>query len=144
MHLRSLGAEVTIAARDEATLRASAADLGVNWVQADVSTPEGVQAAVHAAGRVDILVSNAGGPPPALPSGVTEDAWERGFQTTFLSTARLAGAALPGMRERGWGRIITDFDSGLWSFETIKPGPVPGRRSRTRVSRSPSPTRSWT
>lgn len=105
-HLRSLGAEVTIAARDEATLRASAADLGVNWVQADVSTPEGVQAAVHAAGRVDILVSNAGGPPPALPSGVTEDAWERGFQTTFLSTARLAGAVLPGMRERGWGRII--------------------------------------
>ena len=105
-HLRSLGAEVTIAARDEATLRSSAADLGVNWVQADVSTPEGVQAAVHAAGRVDILVSNAGGPPPALPSGVTEDAWERGFQTTFLSTARLAGAVLPGMRERGWGRII--------------------------------------
>ena len=31
---------------------------------------------------------------------------------------------------RGWGRIITDFDSGLWSFETIKPGPVPGRDKR--------------
>jgi protocatechuate 3,4-dioxygenase alpha subunit len=31
---------------------------------------------------------------------------------------------------RGWGRIITDFDSGLWSFETIKPGPVPGRNKR--------------
>ncbi|HEV7328018.1 MAG TPA: protocatechuate 3,4-dioxygenase subunit alpha [Bosea sp. (in: a-proteobacteria)] len=31
---------------------------------------------------------------------------------------------------RGWGRIITDFDTGLWSFETIKPGPVPGRNKR--------------
>jgi protocatechuate 3,4-dioxygenase alpha subunit len=31
---------------------------------------------------------------------------------------------------RGWGRIITDFDSGLWSFETVKPGPVPGRNKR--------------
>ena len=31
---------------------------------------------------------------------------------------------------RGWGRIITDFDSGLWSFETIKPGPVRGRNNR--------------
>lgn len=28
---------------------------------------------------------------------------------------------------RGWGRVITDFDTGVWSFETIKPGPVPGR-----------------
>ncbi|WP_199087729.1 protocatechuate 3,4-dioxygenase subunit alpha [Bosea sp. ASV33] len=31
---------------------------------------------------------------------------------------------------RGWGRIITDFETGLWSFETIKPGPVPGRNKR--------------
>ena len=38
------------------------------------------------------------------------------------------GEVAPGFR--GWGRIITDFDSGLWSFETIKPGPVPGRNKR--------------
>lgn len=38
------------------------------------------------------------------------------------------GEVAPGFR--GWGRIITDFDSGLWSFETIKPGPVPGRNRR--------------
>ncbi len=37
---------------------------------------------------------------------------------------RHAGAAA---RFRGYGRVITDFDTGLWSFETIKPGPVPGR-----------------
>lgn len=31
---------------------------------------------------------------------------------------------------RGWGRVISDFDTGLWSFETVKPGPVPGRNRR--------------
>ncbi|WP_295819474.1 SDR family oxidoreductase [uncultured Deinococcus sp.] len=105
-HLRELGAEVTIAARDEATLRAAAQDIGVRWAVADVSTPEGVRAAVDAAGSVDILVSNAGGPPPSLPSQVGAEAWQRGFETTFLSTARLIDGVLPGMRERRWGRII--------------------------------------
>lgn len=104
--LASLGAEVTLAARGEAALREAASALGARAVVADVGTPEGVQAAASAAGEVDILVSNAGGPPPALPSGVDEEAWRRGFETTFLSTVRLAGAVLPGMRERGWGRII--------------------------------------
>ena len=47
------------------------------------------------------------------------------------------GRAAPGFR--GWGRVITDFDTGLWSFETIKPGPVPLRRTgrrRHRISAS--------
>lgn len=104
--LRDLGATVTLAARGEEALRAAADDLGAAWVVADVSTPEGVRAAVEAAGQVDILVSNAGGPPPSLPSEVSDAAWAQGFQTTFLSTARLTDAVLPGMRERGWGRII--------------------------------------
>lgn len=34
---------------------------------------------------------------------------------------------------RGWGRVITDFDTGLWGFDTIKPGPVPGRLGRTQA-----------
>lgn len=105
--LAELGASVTLAARGEAALREAAAEIpGSRWVVADVGTPEGVRAAVEAAGEVDILVSNAGGPPPSLPSEVTEEGWQRGFETTFLSTVRLAEAALPGMRERGWGRII--------------------------------------
>lgn len=105
-HLARLGAQVTVAARGEAALRTAAEAIGARWVVADVGTPEGIRAAVEAAGDVDILVSNAGGPPPSLPSEVSEDAWAQGFQTTFLSTARLAGAVLPGMRERRWGRII--------------------------------------
>jgi protocatechuate 3,4-dioxygenase alpha subunit len=35
---------------------------------------------------------------------------------------------------RGWGRVITDFDTGLWSFDTIKPGAVPGRMGRVQAS----------
>ncbi|UQN04927.1 SDR family oxidoreductase [Deinococcus sp. QL22] len=104
--LMRLGAQVTLAARGEDALKAAADALGARWVVADVSTPEGVQTAVAAAGQIDILVSNAGGPPPALPSAVTEDAWQAGLNTTFLSTVRLAAAAVPGMRERRWGRII--------------------------------------
>lgn len=34
---------------------------------------------------------------------------------------------------RGWGRVITDFDTGIWAFDTIKPGPVPGRNGRTQA-----------
>ncbi|MFC4639674.1 SDR family oxidoreductase [Deinococcus hohokamensis] len=105
-HLTELGAQVTVAARHEDTLRPAAEAIGARWVVADISTPQGVLGAMDAAGEVDILVSNAGGPPPSLPSEVSEDAWAQGIQTTFMSTVRLAEAALPGMRARGWGRII--------------------------------------
>lgn len=101
-----LGARVTIAARHEQALKAAADALGARWVVADVSTQEGVTAAVQAAGEVDILVSNAGGPPPGKPSEVSEEAWQAGYDTTFLSTVRLANGVLAGMRERRWGRII--------------------------------------
>ncbi|GHG34108.1 short-chain dehydrogenase [Deinococcus indicus] len=101
-----MGAHVTVAARGEDALKRAADAIGARWVVADVSTPEGVQAAVAAAGDVDILVSNAGGPAAGLPSGVSEDAWAQGFQTTFMSTVRLANATVPGMRARGWGRVI--------------------------------------
>ncbi|THF67659.1 SDR family oxidoreductase [Deinococcus sp. Arct2-2] len=104
--LMRLGAQVTLAARGEDALKAAANALGTRWVVADVSTPEGVQAALAAAGQIDILVSNAGGPPPSLPSAVSEEAWMAGLNTTFLSTVRLAAGVLPGMRERRWGRII--------------------------------------
>jgi protocatechuate 3,4-dioxygenase alpha subunit len=43
---------------------------------------------------------------------------------------RVADAA-PGFR--GWGRVITDFDTGLWSFDTIRPGPTPGRAGRMQA-----------
>ncbi|MBX8466746.1 SDR family oxidoreductase [Deinococcus sp. RIT780] len=114
-----MGAHVTVAARGEDALKRAADAIGARWVVADVSTPEGVAAAVAAAGDVDILVSNAGGPAAGLPSGVSEDAWAQGFQTTFLSTVRLANATVPGMRSRGWGRVIA-----ITSLTVGRPAPT--------------------
>ncbi|MFN4252430.1 SDR family oxidoreductase [Deinococcus sp.] len=114
-----MGAHVTVAARGEDALKRAADAIGARWVVADVSTPEGVEAAVAAAGDVDILVSNAGGPAAGLPSGVSEDAWAQGFQTTFLSTVRLANATVPGMRARGWGRVIA-----ITSLTVGRPAPT--------------------
>ncbi|OOV13860.1 SDR family oxidoreductase [Deinococcus sp. LM3] len=114
-----MGAHVTVAARGEDALKRAADAIGARWVVADVSTPEGVAAAVAAAGDVDILVSNAGGPAAGLPSGVSEDAWAQGFQTTFMSTVRLANATVPGMRSRGWGRVIA-----ITSLTVGRPSPT--------------------
>lgn len=104
--LRELGAEVTVASRSEANVQAAAQQLGARGLVADVSRPEEIERLMAQVGPLDILVINAGGPPPSLPSQVSEDGWEKGFQTTFMSAVRLADGALPGMRERGWGRII--------------------------------------
>ncbi|MCD0176979.1 SDR family oxidoreductase [Deinococcus sp. 14RED07] len=114
-----MGAHVTVAARGEDALKRAADAIGARWVVADVSTPEGVEAAVAAAGDVDILVSNAGGPAAGLPSGVSEDAWAQGFQTTFMSTVRLVNATVPGMRSRGWGRVIA-----ITSLTVGRPSPI--------------------
>ncbi|MCD0170813.1 SDR family oxidoreductase [Deinococcus sp. 23YEL01] len=114
-----MGAHVTVAARGEDALKRAADAIGARWVVADVSTPEGVAAAVAAAGDVDILVSNAGGPAAGLPSGVSEDAWAQGFQTTFMSTVRLVNATVPGMRSRGWGRVIA-----ITSLTVGRPAPT--------------------
>lgn len=114
-----MGAHVTVAARGEDAVKRAADAIGARWVVADVSTPEGVEAAVAAAGDVDILVSNAGGPAAGLPSGVSEDAWAQGFQTTFMSTVRLANATVPGMRARGWGRVIA-----ITSLTVGRPSPT--------------------
>ena len=104
--LREMGAEVVIAARNAGELKAAAGRIGAEWIPADVSQESDVLRLVERAGDVDILVSNAGGPPPGLPSEVGEEAWEAGFETTFMSTVRLVDGVLPGMRSRGWGRIV--------------------------------------
>lgn len=64
-------------------------------------------------GHVDILVLNTGGP-PAGPAADTPDAvWSEQFQSMFLSAIRLTRLALPGMRQRGFGRILAVVSSGV-------------------------------
>jgi NAD(P)-dependent dehydrogenase (short-subunit alcohol dehydrogenase family) len=72
---------------------------------ADVTTAEGAAGLAEALPQVDILINNLGifGAQPALE--ITDDDWQRYFDTNVLSAARLIRLFLPGMRERGWGRI---------------------------------------
>jgi 3-oxoacyl-[acyl-carrier protein] reductase len=101
------GAEPLEAARREI---ASAAGVEVRAVVADLSTLDGVQRvtsdALSAFGRVDILVTNAGGPPAGTFDNHDWAAWERAVNLTLRSVVEMTRAVLPGMRRRKWGRVI--------------------------------------
>ena len=70
-------------------------------------------------GAVDILVNITGGPPPSGASEVEPESWRSHFERMVLSVMRITDRALPAMRERRWGRIITSTSSGVVA-------PIPG------------------
>jgi 3-oxoacyl-[acyl-carrier protein] reductase len=92
----------------EAIARASAAE--VVTVAADVSVAADVARVVNAArdkfGRVDILVTNAGGPPAGRFESLGQEQWEAATRLTLFSAIELTRQVLPGMKERRWGRIL--------------------------------------
>ena len=77
---------------------------------ADVSVPDDarqlVERVAHRFGSVDILLCNAGGPPPTSFDDASEDSWRAALDLNLLSTIHLCRAAVPLMRARSWGRII--------------------------------------
>jgi 3-oxoacyl-[acyl-carrier protein] reductase len=91
-----------------ATLQAEGGD--VVGVVADVSDAEGcgvfVASAVEALGGVDILVTNAGGPPPGTFASTELAAYPPALRLNLLSTVAMCKAAVPAMAERGWGRVV--------------------------------------
>ncbi|MFF7764999.1 SDR family NAD(P)-dependent oxidoreductase [Streptomyces massasporeus] len=74
-------------------------------VAADVTTDEGARQAVDALGQVDILVNNLGVFESADPLEISDEEWRRYFDVNVLSAVRLTRLVLPGMTERGWGRV---------------------------------------
>lgn len=106
------GAKVVMCARDEDRLITAAAGLPGEalTISADVTDPDVpttlVGAAVERFGRLDILVGNAGGPPPARALDVDEDAMLEALNANLLTQIRLVQASLPYMRSAGWGRIV--------------------------------------
>lgn len=87
-------------------------------VAADATQPDAAGRIVEAAERVfpqgvDILVSNAGGPPTADPTRTSDEEWRRALQLLALTPIALATALLPGMRQRGWGRVVAILSSGV-------------------------------
>ena len=78
----------------------------VTAVACDVTTAEGQAMIIVAAGDVDILVTNAGGPPPGLWSDWERDDFIAALDANMLTPIALMKACLPGMMARGWGRVV--------------------------------------
>src|SRR6476661_6788909 len=104
------GCRVSICARTAEEMAAAAPITEVFGSRCDVTRTEDLEA-WHAAtverfGKVDILVTNSGGPPAARFLDLTEEKWREGIDIVLFNVLRLSRLVLPGMRERKWGRII--------------------------------------
>jgi 3-oxoacyl-[acyl-carrier protein] reductase len=114
--LAAEGVELVMCARGEDGLQSAADDIRGAWgirveaVAADVATPEGIASVLAAAerafGRVDILVTNGGGPPAGPFESHAPEAWDAAVRANLTSVVELVRGVLPGMRERRWGRIV--------------------------------------
>ena len=106
------GARVAICGRDPERLASAAQSLGEAALPlaADVSTVEGatgfVEAAQEGLGGLDILVTNAGGPPPGNFASTDLSAYPEALSLNLLSVVAMCTAALPTMQAQGWGRIL--------------------------------------
>jgi 3-oxoacyl-[acyl-carrier protein] reductase len=90
--------------------------LGLVWDLADLTVIDANISKIEAQlGPVDILINNTGGPPPASAAGQDPALWARQFQAMVLSVIAITDRVLPGMKSRGWGRIITSTSSGVIS-----------------------------
>jgi 3-oxoacyl-[acyl-carrier protein] reductase len=109
--LAAEGVQVAICGRDQARLEETAAALRVAPIVADLSSTNGargfVRDATAALGGVDILVANAGGPPPGGFAAITDlDEYARAFQLNALSTIAMCAEAIPAMQAQRWGRVV--------------------------------------
>lgn len=110
--LAEAGVDLVMNARGAEALEAAAAairaDYGVkvDTVAADVTTENGRTAVLNAAQGIDILVTNAGGPPPGLWSDWDRDDFIRALDANMLTPIALMKALMPAMMERGWGRVV--------------------------------------
>lgn len=103
----SRGGERLAAAREEI---AEATGAEVVALPADVSRLEDLErltaGVARRLGPIDVLVANGGGPPAKPAAELTEDDWADAWELVFLFVPRLCRLVLPGMRQRGWGRIL--------------------------------------
>jgi len=114
--LAAEGASLVLCARNAENLNLVAGQIAetsgvpVLPVAADVSKTEDVMRAVQAGiekfGRIDILVTNAGGPPAGRFDDLSREMWDAATRLTFNSVLELTRAVLPGMKRHGWGRIL--------------------------------------
>ena len=127
------GVDLILNARGAESLEATAANIRSTYgvsvvaVAADITTEAGQAAVLAAAGDIDILVTNAGGPPPGLWSDWGRDDFIAAFDANLLTPIALIKASLPGMMDRGWGRIVN-----ITSVAVKAPIPVLGLSNTAR------------
>ena len=131
--LAAEGVDLVLNARGDEALQATADALRnqfgvqVTAVAADVTSEAGQRAVLDAAGDVDILVTNAGGPPPGMWSDWTREDFIAAFDANLLTPIAFIKALLPGMTARGWGRIVN-----ITSVAVKAPIPVLGLSNTAR------------
>ena len=137
-HLGAEGCRLVLCARGEEALRATADDLVRGGAEvealavdlADVNAAERVlAAATRAFGGVDVLVNNAGGGEPARMETLSAAEWKAGFEVDFFAATEMVRVCLPGMRDRGWGRIVN-----LASVFAVEPDPWYGPYSAAKAA----------
>ncbi len=103
------GWEVVVGARTRAQVTVVAEEIGGRWVELDVTDRASVRRAVVAAGPVDLLVANAGiseGHDAPRSWEIDPDEWWRVYEVNVLGVHLCCRAVIPGMLERGGGRIV--------------------------------------
>ena len=119
------GARVAMSSRSQERIEGAAAEVGSGaiGIAADTGAIEELPALVEhvarALGPVDILVANTGGPPLGDPLSLGRSEWERAYRSLVLAPMALIEAVTPGMRDRGWGRIVN-------VTSTATKEPIPG------------------
>src|SRR6056297_1444409 len=132
--LAGAGVDLVMNARGAEALEASAAaireDFGVEvvTVAADITDDAGRAAVLEAAGAVDILVNNAGGPPPGMWTDWEREDFIAALDANMLTPIALIKALVPGMMERGWGRVVN-----ITSQSVKAPIPVLGLSNSARA-----------
>ena len=132
--LAEAGCDLVMNARGADALEIAAADLrnrfgvDIRTVAADVTTEDGRAKVLEAAASPDILVTNAGGPPPGMWSDWTRDDFIAALDANMLTPIALMTACLPPMMERGWGRVVN-----ITSQSVKAPIPVLGLSNAART-----------
>ena len=110
--LAEAGVDLVINSRTEADITRTADEIAARYgvsvtpVAADITTDEGRARVLEAVGQADILVTNAGGPPPGDWRDWNRDDFIRAIDANMLSAVALMQALVPGMMDRGWGRVV--------------------------------------
>lgn len=120
--LGEAGVQVVLNGRNAETGEAAAREIGATYLQGDVSQGEDrarlLREARHRHDPIDFLVTNAGGPPPGAFLDHDLEAWRRAVETNMLAAIEAAGALVPAMAERGFGRVVN-----ITSFAVREPYP---------------------